>query len=241
VNILPVTVQVAADPADSTRQALFVTGTAGNDTIVLGPGAGNGVTVSYNGTSLGTYAPSGNLPFPHLIVSGVGGADVIRLVDGLNVSAVLLGGDGGDTLDAQGSTAANVQVGGAGNDTLLGGSSNDILIGGKGNDALHGNGGDDILIGGTTSYDANVAALCAVLREWARTDVSYGTRVSQLKGGSGGLNGSYVLTTATVFDDGATDTLYGDPGSDWFFARTSGGAQKDLVQDRASGEVLTSL
>src|SRR5262245_21239131 len=242
VTILPVSVQIAADPGDPTRQALFVTGSAGNDTIVLGPGAGNGVTLSFNGTSLGTFTPSGSLPFAHVIVSGNAGADVIRLTGGLNVPAVLLGGDGDDTLDAQGSTAANVLVGGAGNDTLLGGAGNDLLIGGKGSDTLHGNGGDDILIGGTTSYDSNVAALCAVLREWGRTDLSSSTRVSHLKGSSGGLNGSSVLTSATVFDDGVTDTLYGDAGTDWFFATTSGPTQKkDRVQDRGSSEVLTGL
>src|SRR5262249_42397590 len=147
-----------------------------------------------------------------------------------------------DTLDAQGSTAANVLVGGAGNDTLLGGSGNDILIGGKGSDTLQGNGGDDILIGGTTSYDANVAALCTLIREWGRTDASYSTRVNHLQGGAGGLHGSYVLTALTVFDDGVADTLYGNAGMDWFFARLSGPSQKkDRVQDRGSTEVLTSL
>jgi Ca2+-binding RTX toxin-like protein len=186
--------------------------------------------------------PSGGLPFAHLVVSGSAGANVIRLTGGLAVPALLLGGGGNDTLDAAGSTAANVLVGGAGNDTLLGGSGNDLLIGGLGNDVLHGNGGDDVLIGGTTSYDANLTALCALQREWGRTDASYTTRVNHLKGGAGGLNGSFILTTATVFDDGVTDTLYGDAGSDWFFARIPGNApQKDRVQDRASGEVLTSL
>jgi hypothetical protein len=242
VNILPLTVQIGADPADPTRQALFVTETAGNDSLVLGPGAGNGVTISYNDIALGTMAPSGSLPFAHLIVSGSTGANVIRLTGGLAVPAILLGGGGNDTLDATGSTAANVLVGGAGNDTLLGGSGNDVLIGGLGSDTLKGNGGDDLLIGGTTSYDANLPALCALQREWGRTDEPYATRVSHLKGGAGGLNGSYVLTTATVFDDGVADTLYGNAGTDWFLARTSGkGPPKDLVQDLSGGEVLTSL
>jgi hypothetical protein len=242
VTIVGVTVQVGADPADPTRQALFVTDAGGNDTIVLAPGAGTGVTVSYNGIALGTVTPPGGLPFAHLIVTGSSGANVIRLTGGLAVPALLVGGGGDDTLDASGSIAANVLVGGAGNDSLLGGSGNDILIGGLGSDTLHGNGGDDILIGGTTSYDANLAALCALSREWGRTDASYATRVSHLQGGAGGLNGGYVLTTATVFDDRVTDTLYGDAGTDWFFARTSGSAsQKDRVQDRASGEVLTGL
>jgi hypothetical protein len=242
VVILPVSVQVAADPADSTRQALFVTGTSSDETIVLSPGAGNGVAISYNGTALGTVTPTGSLPFAHLVVNGGDGANVIRLTGGLAVSAVLLGGSRGDTLDASGSTAANILVGGAGNDVLTGGSGNDILIGGPGNDTLHGNGGDDILIGGTTSYDSNLVALCALSREWSRSDASYATRVNHLKGGSGGLNAGYALTTASVFDDGVTDTLYGDAGSDWFFARVPGKAlQKDAVQDRTSSEALTSL
>src|SRR5262249_58718882 len=106
---------------------------------------------------------------------------------------------------------------------------------------VNGNGGDDILIGGTTSYDANPAALCALLAEWGRADASYSTRVNHLKNG-GGLNGAYLLTTAVVHDDGVTDTLYGNAGLDWFFACTSGtSAEKDRVGDRASGEELTTL
>jgi hypothetical protein len=242
VNVLPVTVQVGTDPADATRQALFVTGTSANDTLVLGRGAGNGVTVSSNGTSLGTVIPSGSLPFAHLIVNGGDGVNVIQLVGGLTVPAILIGGSASDTLDAQCSTAANVLVGGGGNDTLLGGSGNDILIGGLGNDTATGNGGDDILIGGTTSYDANLAALCALMREWGRSDASYSTRVNHLKGSTGGLNGSYVLTTATVQDDGVADTLTGNAGTDWFFARVPGYSwQKDRVIDRTSAETLTSL
>src|SRR5262249_58785715 len=136
--------------------------------------------------------------FAHLIVSGNGGADAIQLVGGLAVPAILLGGDAGDTLDAQGSTVANVLVGGAGNDTLLGGSGNDILIGGLGNDTLHGNGGDDILMAGTTRYDAHLAALCALLREWGRGDASYTPRVHPLQGGSRGLDGSPLPTPPTV-------------------------------------------
>jgi FG-GAP-like repeat/RTX calcium-binding nonapeptide repeat (4 copies) len=242
VNIVGVTTQIGTDPGDPTRQALFVTNTTGNDSIILSPGPGNGLNFSYNGIALGNATPSGSLPFSHLIVYGSAGANVIRLTGGLAVPAILFGGGGGDTLDAAGSTVANVLVGGAGNDALSGGSGNDILIGGLGSDLLHGNGGDDILIGGTTSYDTNLAALCAVSREWGRSDVSYSGRINHLKGGAGGLNGSYVLTTATVFDDGVTDNLYGDTGSDWFFARISGSSwHKDRVQDRSSTEVLTSL
>jgi hypothetical protein len=36
----------------------------------------------------------------------------------------------------------------------------------------------------------------------------------------GGLNGSAQLTTATVQDDAAADTLTGSGGLDWFFVGT---------------------
>src|SRR5204863_4203025 len=134
----------------------------------------------------------GGAAFAHLLVYGNGGDDTIRLAGNLAVPALLFGGDGNDTLDAGGSTANNVLVGGAGNDTLLGGSGRDLLIGGAGADTLRAGGGGALLIGGTTDYDANVAALLAVMKEWGRTDVDYNTRVKHLSGTlAGGLNGSY--------------------------------------------------
>src|SRR5207245_7905358 len=97
------------------------------------------------------------------------------------------------------------------------------LVGGLGADVLHSDGGDDILIGGTTDYDSNLAALDAVMKEWGRTDADYSTRIKHLSGTlSGGLNGAYFLTASTVHDDAAIDTLYGDGGMDWFFAKLSG-------------------
>jgi len=47
---------------------------------------------------------------------------------------------------------------------------------------------------------------------------------------SGGLNAPYYLNSSTVHDDGATDTLTGGPGMDWFWAMLS------EITDRASGE-----
>ena len=46
----------------------------------------------------------------------------------------------------------------------------DLLIGGTGKDTIYGSGNDDILIGGTTSYDNNVVALDAIMKEWGRND-----------------------------------------------------------------------
>ena len=56
----------------------------------------------------------------------------------------------------------------------------------------------------------------------------------------GGLNGSYRLNATTVHDDAAIDTLFGEGGLDWFFAKLSG-SYKDEVKDKATGEVITGL
>src|SRR5262249_24680266 len=135
----------------------------------------------------------------------------------VTVPAALFGDAGNDTLDARGSTANNILIGGAGTDTLQGGSGRDLLIGGAGGDTLHGNGGDDILIGNSTDHDSNLNALNAVMAERGRTDADYTTRLNHLSGSAGGLNGGYFLNSTTVHDDAVLDQLYGEAGTDWFF------------------------
>jgi len=244
VTVFAVSVTVQTDPGNAMLKALVVEGTANAETLVLSPGANNGVALSINGTSVGTFAAPGGVAFGHLLVYGYGGNDTLRLTGGLTVPAFLFGGDGNDTLDAGGSTANNVLVGGAGADALTGGSGRDLLIGGLGADTLRGGGGDDILIGGYTVYDANLTALCAIMKEWSRTDANYNTRVNHLSGSlGGGLNGSYFLTAKTVktvYDDAAIDSLFGEAGLDWFFARKSG-TYKDKVNDLSTGEVVTAI
>jgi len=247
VTVFAVAVTVQADPGDATKKALVVEGTANAETLVLSPGTGNGVVLSIDGTSVGTFAAPGGVAFAHLLVYGYGGNDSLRLTGGLTVPAFLFGGDGNDTLDAGGSTAGNVLVGGAGADALTGGSGRDLLIGGVGADTLKGGGGDDILIGGYTDYDGDFAALCSIMKEWGRTTVDYTTRVKNLTDGTGSpitrLNGSYFLTAKsvhTVYDDAAIDSFFGEAGLDWFFARKLG-TRKDKVNDLSSGEVVTAI
>ena len=78
------------------------------------------------------------------------------------------------------------------------------------------------------------------MAEWGRADASYSARVSHLQGAAGGLNGTSLLTAATVHDDDVTNSLFGEAGLDWFFARGSG-RNEDRVNDPAKGEVITSL
>src|SRR5262249_50252415 len=149
----------------------------GADTINIKPADPNGLlSVKIGTTSLGNFRPTGRV-----IVYGQAGADDVKLqtnvINGATVPvsapAFLFGGGGDDTLNAQGSSANNVLEGGAGHDSLKAGGGRDLLVGGLGADALQGNADNDILIGCTTDYDANLAALNAVMAEWGRTDADY--------------------------------------------------------------------
>jgi ELWxxDGT repeat protein len=226
VNVQPVSVTVAADPAKAGAEMLVVASTAIYERLALS-GNGSGVSLTFDGYALPSIAPTNGETF--------------ALVE------VFAGGTGFNTVNASGLSVSSVLVGGPGNDTLYGGSGRNLLIGGPGSDTLYAGSAGDILIGSTTSYDSNTAAdqtaLAFIMLEWDSAD-SYSTRVSKLMKG-GGLNGKYVLNSTTVLDDNATDRLYGyapavGAALDWFFAhhsRTNG----DQVYNLVSGEVVTGV
>jgi CSLREA domain-containing protein len=236
-------VALETNPLDPGKTALVVGGTVGNDCIVLRPEDTKGtIDVSINGVVLGDYVPTG-----HIEVYAQAGDDVVRLEAGryrwreipVIVPAFLFGGDGNDFLDASGSIANNVLVGGAASDTLVAGAGRDILIGGAGTDCLYAGRGDDILIGGTTDFDNNLAALNAIMAEWGRKDENYATRINRLMTG-GGHNGSFLLNASTAHNDQAIDRLFGGLGMDWFFASTSGPFEDKILHRRAN-EVVTAI
>jgi uncharacterized delta-60 repeat protein len=199
-----------------------VFGTPGNDSIIINAGGqGPGVTVKVNGTSLGTFKPTGRI-----IVYGGAGDDDIQVAGSVGIPVWLYGDDGNDRLN--GGNGGCVLEGGAGDDLLVGGNGRDLLIGDGGADRMIGNGGDDILIGGTTAFDDVDAGLVAIMAEWNRTDIDVATRVAHLTdqtnsvGFLSRLNGNYFLIQdVTVFNDSSQDTLTGSAGSDWFFAGTA--------------------
>jgi Ca2+-binding RTX toxin-like protein len=103
---------------------------SGDDTVIVGDMTGTGVR---------TVAADGGV-----------GNDTLNALQQVarNVSLLLLGGDGDDTLT--GGAGNDVLDGGAGNDTLSGGAGADVLVGGDGDDTLDGgkDGSQDVLIGG---------------------------------------------------------------------------------------------
>jgi Ca2+-binding RTX toxin-like protein len=112
------------------KGTLTVTGTNGDDTIVLRLGAGdpNDLEVDVGGD--GTADASFNrADFDHIVVEAKKGDDTVSIDESNGVFTVT----GVTTLD-----------GGRGNDTLLGGSGAETFMGGGGNDFVDGNRGNDI-------------------------------------------------------------------------------------------------
>jgi Ca2+-binding RTX toxin-like protein len=206
-------------------------------TILIGPNTGAvPVAVSINGVAQQIPAPPSTIG--HIIVYGQGGNDMIKETGSIGIGAILFGGGGTNLLSVAGSSADNILVGGPGKNTLVGGNSRDILIGGVGAARLNAGTGGDILIGGSTTYDANLPALLALMAEWGSDDV-YQQRVQDLFGdGAGGRNGSYLLNPQTVIRDSALSQLFGGSGSDWFWFSDSKKA-RDRIGKYADGEVAT--
>jgi hypothetical protein len=243
-------VDLQTDPNDPTKTALVVGGTTGDDTIVIQRAATAGFyTVVLNGVTQGTtWKPTG-----HIIVYGVGGKDNIKLLSNsygsVTIPALLFAGpgsaDGGSILNASGSTANNVLVGGAGKDTLTAGTGASILIGGDGSDTLNAMTANALMIGGRTSFDNNLPALFALMAEWGRTDVDFATRKGHLTGETtSGLNGSSNLVSSgtgqTIFGGGSSgdqDTFSDSAGAipDWIWELEL----DDITGLHRSGDVIT--
>jgi Ca2+-binding RTX toxin-like protein len=212
-----------------------LTGGAGNDTLEGGEGndvyvfdadvaLGSDTVSDVSGVDLFNFSAT-TLQAVSVNLSSVAAQVVnsfltLTLSPGTSV-ALVIGGSKNDTLVGNGLN--NVLVGGPGNDVLSGSGGRDLLVGGNGADTLTGGDDDDLLISGLLTYYnestkvLNRAAIDAVMAEWARTDLGYDSRISNLRNG-GGLNGSFKLDSLTVLTDGtAIDTLEGAAGLDWFW------------------------
>ena len=93
-------------------------------------------------------------------------------------------------------------------------------MGGSGVDSLNGTQGSNILIGGQFTYYnettkvLNRAAIEAIMTVWGSGD-SYSTRVASIR-----VLPLYPLTSSTVTNDSANDSLLGGSGTDisnWFW------------------------
>ncbi|HND52504.1 MAG TPA: hypothetical protein PLV92_08915, partial [Pirellulaceae bacterium] len=232
-------------------QALFIGSLTVNDRIQVSPigNAGKLQVKIINQVTGGVVfqqqftPPTGG--FSQIVIYGQGADDQIQISGSIEVPALVHAGAGNDQIN--GGAGNNILLGEAGNDTIIGGSGRDLMIGGTGADRIIGNAGDDILIAGTTAFDANDEALCAIMKEWSRTDLSYCSRVAHISGSNLStprLNGNWFLKShgpgKTVFADNSVDRLTGSAGDDWFFANihSDGGSDgaMDIITDDDSDE-----
>ena len=134
--------------------------------------------VFFNGSGDDDTMDASGLDLP-VTMMGRGGDD--KLTGGRG-DDYLDGGPGDDKLE--GGDGNDILLGGEGNDKLESGQGSNLLIGGRGGDQLKGGGGDDLLIAGFTAFDANQAALEAILAEW-RSPRRYEARGQSASEGSG--------------------------------------------------------
>jgi Ca2+-binding RTX toxin-like protein len=184
--------------------AFFLGGGAGADVVRVTP---QGITV--NGTTIPIPPNVGRLVF-----FGQDGDDDLFASGTTDLPVLLDGGAGSDRLT--GGRADDVLLGGPGDDVLRGGVGRDLLIGGAGRDDLNGQQDDDILVGGSTTHDADLAALAKLMAEWTRSDLSAAQRIAHLQsGGAGALNGTTLLDASSLIYDAVPDLLTGGAGDNW--------------------------
>jgi uncharacterized repeat protein (TIGR01451 family) len=208
-------------------------GPASSNTIMVLPSGCNDM-VMIDGRVQGAFACTGRI-----VVYGDDN-DYEWISPSITKSAWLYGGSGTNYLYGGGGN--DVIVGGSGTNFIWGGSGRNLLIGGGGGGSpnyILGSIGDNIEISGTTSYDCNQAALCAILQEWDSGD-SYNTRVQKITQTGLNVNGSTVkLNSTTIQRAAAYEYLFGGIGQNLYFANETGSFfDRDYVIGRKWNEMI---
>ncbi|MCC6493800.1 MAG: LEPR-XLL domain-containing protein [Pirellulales bacterium] len=194
------------------------------------------------GGSPATTATYGASAVGSVVMNLRGGDDWGFVSQNLTIPSTMLGGAGNDKLT--GGNGNDILAGGDGCDLLIGRQGNDILIGGAGLDLIIGDSGGDIIISGSTSHDANLAALDLIMDEWSSSR-SYAQRVANITDDvtktANRLNLDNYFVEDNVFDDGVIDFLSGGGDRDLFFASDEVGWSGDWITDLQNNEFVEDL
>lgn len=126
---------LGSSAGDNAADNISVSGTSGDDVVVLSGSAASGVSVIGLATSVTIVGSDANLD--RLTINALAGDDVVQ-ASGLAAGVIQLTCDGGQGND--------ILIGSDGNDTLLGGPGDDVLLGGLGLDVLDGGTGSNVVI-----------------------------------------------------------------------------------------------
>jgi Ca2+-binding RTX toxin-like protein len=144
---------------------LTISGTAGDDSIILNAKPSKGQYVAHVNSFTRAFRSSAIKSVKIVADKGDDAVAIDNDVIGVTINGndgrdTLIGGDGNDSIT--GDLNPDKLFGGLGNDTLSGGGGNDYLLGAAGKDFLSGNGGkdtlsgaggDDVLFGGPLTAD----------------------------------------------------------------------------------------
>jgi uncharacterized repeat protein (TIGR01451 family) len=193
---------------------LIVTGTTGNDVIIVdrNPRNRSQLRVVRNGRVIGTFNSS---DVQHIVAFGLAGNDKIIVNATLFQEATLFGDEGNDQLF--GARGADGLEGGSGVDRLFGGSNNDTLCGGDGNDFVYGQAGDDFA-GGDAGNDK-------VFGESGNDFLLGNEGNDNLFGGTGDDRMFGQAGNDQVFGEAGNDIGVGGDGNDRLF----GGSGRDVL------------
>lgn len=143
---------------DAASQAVWVSGTSGNDAATLDLPSANTLRVRVV-TGGATVEQTFDLSQVSVVQFDAGAGDD-SLLNSTSVPVSVTGGDGNDSIAGglgndtlDGGSGRDTLLGSGGDDTLIGGAGDDLLRGGSGNDALDGGDGHDQLFGEGSSFD----------------------------------------------------------------------------------------
>jgi uncharacterized protein YkwD len=194
-----------------TYGTLTVTGTEGNDTIILGQSQSS---IFVNGAA---YSRAG---VARIVVTAGGGDDVIR--DGSGFGAIIYGGLGNDNIAS-----------GTGNDRVYGGAGNDVINGGEGNDVLWGGGGTDTLIGGPgTNNVQQDSPAGAVANTAIETEIIRLVNVQRVAAGLPPLRVNLKLNAAATFHSQDMAALSPGPNGQAAMRHTLYGTARPEISNR---------
>ncbi len=220
---------------------LVVAGTVKSDSICVLLTCGNRLLVIEDGHLFGPFAA----PTGRIVVYSGDGNDMVYVSPLLTESCWIFGGAGNDVFYAD--SGNSVLVGGSGSNMLVSGRGRNILIGGSGGRSMIlGTQGDNVEIGGSTAYDANEAALAAILAEWSSGE-SCAKRVGCLNGAMTGglnvLNGTTIDLNGTTIEHGTDCSfLFGGIGQNTYFDRQTGWVlARDYIFGQKSSEQVTPI
>ena len=150
----PGTASLVPDLIVAGESSIIITGSSGGGTIAVYPGGTNQIVVKILGSNHASYTFD-TAQIAHLVLYGLTGNNGMWIEPGVKIPAILVGGDGNNTL--MGGSGPTVLVGGSGQNTLRAGTGPTVMIAGAGVASLFGGTGYDLVIGGTTDYDTSMS------------------------------------------------------------------------------------